>query len=98
LLSQKVILQKGELKMLQVIRGEGPFIRYRYFRGYRILSGCLYCQGALFMQEEKIKPDITVFYKCFNCGRMYLRENSHIILWPYREYEHLKGKKVAQKK
>jgi hypothetical protein len=75
--------------MLQV-RGEGLFVRYRYFKGHRILSGCLYCRGALLWESEKVNSSIKAHFKCFQCGRMYLRENNHIILWPFREYEHLK--------
>jgi len=80
------------------IRGEGPFIRYRYFREHRVLSGCLYCEGPLIKDFQKINPTITVSFKCFHCGRMYLRENNHIIHWPYREYEHLIKRKNSSKK
>ena len=69
--------------------GEGVFKRYRTVNGHRILSGCLYCQGALFGGYKPLGPDGMEVYKCFHCGRMYLNKNGYLRLWPYREYEHL---------
>lgn len=70
---------------------EGVYQRYRVFRGLRILSGCLYCQGAIVwcphIMGPSNKPGIS---KCFHCGRMFLVHNGYLKLWPYREYEHLK--------
>ena len=71
------------------------FKRYRLFNGYRILSGCPYCKGAVFIYtlessggvEEKV-------LKCFQCGRMFRYKDGHLVLWPYREYPHLEGRQV----
>jgi hypothetical protein len=78
------------------MRGEGVFKRYKFFKGHRILSGCLFCQGALLGGYRILAPDGMAVYKCFHCGRMYLGENNHIRLWPYREYEHLYWKKKEE--
>jgi len=70
--------------------GEGIFKRYRIVNGHRILSGCLYCQGALFGGHKPLGAEGLEVYKCFQCGRMYIStKNGYIRLWPYRNYEHL---------
>jgi len=66
------------------------FERYRFFNGHRILSGCTYCEGAVFIYtlessggvEEKV-------LKCFQCGRMFKYKDGRLVLWPFREYPHL---------
>jgi hypothetical protein len=71
------------------------FERYRFFNGHRILSGCTYCEGAVFIYtlgssggvEEKV-------LKCFQCGRMFKYKDGRLVLWPFREYPHLEGRQV----
>lgn len=76
-------------KLMSKFTGEGIFKRYKFFKGLRILSGCLYCEGALIWKKGEWSPDKRGVFVCFNCGRMYLSFNGNIRLWPYREYEHL---------
>jgi len=76
------------MAMDETMSGE-VFKRYRFVNGHRALSGCLYCQGAIFPGYEPLGPNGMKVYKCFQCGRMYLNNNGHLKLWPYREYEHL---------
>jgi hypothetical protein len=68
------------------------FKRYRLVNGHRILSGCPYCQGALFDGHQPLGSDGLQVYKCFHCARMYRLEDGHLVLWPFREYPHLKGR------
>lgn len=64
-------------------------MRYRLFNGYRILSGCTYCEGALFIYRSPGGDEEVI--KCFHCGRMFRHENCYLILSPFREYAHRKG-------
>lgn len=88
---------KGFFEVMKKFTGEGEFRRYKIFKGFRILSGCLYCEGALFWRTE-YSPDNKGVYVCLHCGRKYLSLNGHIRLWPYREYEHLIKKDESRRR
>ncbi len=77
-------------------KGEGIFRRYKLLGHLRVLTGCLYCEGALFDTVGEIAgQNGSVMLRCFHCGRRYLSHDGgrHIRLWPYREFEHLDPKK-----
>lgn len=83
---------------MEKFSGEGIFVRYRTVQGHRVLSGCLYCHGALLWGYKPLGPDRISVYKCIHCGRMFERinENGWIRLFPYKEYEHLPSLNKAE--
>ena len=62
---------------------------YRFFQGRKILSGCVYCDGAIYIHTSVSHFGEEEVIKCFHCGRMFRYEKGRLILWPFREYPHL---------
>lgn len=74
---------------------------YRFFNGHstRILSGCTYCEGAVFIDTLMWSGGVEgKELKCFQCGRTFKYKDGHLVLWPYREYPHLEGRQVPKEK
>ena len=70
------------------------FMRYRFFNRHRILSGCTYCEGAVFIYTLRLLVEQEEVFKCFHCGRMFRYEDGHLVLWPFRVNPHLEGPQV----
>ncbi len=71
---------------------------YRISNGRKILSGCMYCDGAIFIQNSVSHIEEREVIKCFHCGRMFKYEKGRLVLWPFRKYPHLEGREVYREK
>lgn len=69
-------------------------MRYRFINGHRILSGCTYCGGAVYICPLRSVKEKEEVIKCFHCGRMFRYEDGHLVLWSFREYPHLEGRQL----
>lgn len=68
--------------------------RYRFFNGHRILSGCPYCERAVFIYTLGLSGGVEEkVLKCFQCGRMFRYEDGHLVPWFYKEHPHLERHK-----
>lgn len=67
---------------------------YRFSNGHKILSGCVYCDGAIYTYTLVSHFGEQKVIKCFHCGRMFRYEKGSLVLWPFREYPHLEGRRV----
>jgi len=70
---------------------------YRFFQGRKILNGCVYCDGAVYVHTLVSHLGEQKILKCFHCGRMFRYEEGRLILWPFRRYPHLEEDRVFRK-
>ena len=75
------------------------FKRYKLVNGFRVITGCAYCEGAVFRdwtECEDSVPSNPILFKCFHCGRLFQVSDGALKLWPHREYDHLSRTRVLR--